>query len=256
MEKTRGLITLAEACELLRKHSVPGYTNRESARVRIVIDNSVPHQKIGKQYFVPAVEIHKLIGSLPVSDAVSEDQALIKFYQTDSTNDYLKATAQGLSRTVAHAKIIYDQFCEAQNDPRIRMALAEKQREKEHASFATRKCIHCGRTSKEAQFDNEAVVSAATGESRSSFVLDEEIRLREFVKHRCSECLFWRSTSPVDAMRAKLQFLAEAQNSPEIEIDLSTTANGEGSAKTANGSESATPGASAEEASPLPTTPR
>jgi hypothetical protein len=254
-------MTLASACELLRQYDVPGYTNRESARVRIVIDKAIPSQRIGKQYFVPAVEVHKLIGARPMApNNPSEDQTLIKFYLDDPTNDYIKAMSLGLSRSLQHAKSVYDTYQEALRDPRVLAAKREKEREAERAAAAAsagKPCASCGRTSEQSQTESAQLVQDVTGDVKSFFDMTEEIRLQEFFGHRCRECLAWRKGAPIEAMRAKLQAFAQVpEKEPKesnVESDLSSTPSPNGGAKTADGIESVSHDADVEEVPSLPT---
>lgn len=249
-------MTLASACELLRQYEVPGYTNRESARVRIVVDKAIPFKMIGKQYFVPAVEVHKLIGARPQTNEQSEDQALLKFYQEDPTHDPVKATVLGVARTLLHAKVIFEAYQESLRDPRVLAAKREKEREAERAAAAAsagKPCASCGRTNEQARDESAQLVQEVTGEVKGFFDMVEEIRLQEFFAHRCRECLAWQKGSPIEAMRAKLQAFAQVPQKSEGERDLSATPGPSGDAKTAHGIEGANLGAGTEEVSPLPT---
>ena len=247
-------MTLRQAGELLQKHGVPGYSCLESIRKRIVVNNAIPHEKVGKYYFVQAAGVHKLIGEQPQLTAPTEDQALLKFYQEDPENDFVKATVLGIARSIQHARFVYEIHQDYMRSPKIRATQIERAREAELLAASTRKCSACARTIDEARSDGESVVSAVAGEQRGSFALDEEIKLKEFVKHRCPECFFWRTSAPVEAMRAKILAPDEADADQPDEKDFSPTAPSEASAKTADGSKSATPSAGAEEAPPLPTT--
>jgi hypothetical protein len=256
----QGLMTLASACELLRQYEVPGYTNRESARVRIVVDKAIPFQMIGKQYFVPAVEVHKLIGARPLATATSEDQALLKFYLDDPANNYIKAVALGLARSLQHAKSVYDTYQESLRDPRVLAAEHEKKREAERAAAAAsagKPCASCGRTNEQSQTESAQLVQDVTGDVKGFFDMTEEIRLQEFFGHRCRECLAWRKGAPIEAMRAKLQAFAQVpEKEPKesnVESDLSSTPSPNGGAKTADGIESVSHDADVEEVPSLPT---
>lgn len=267
-----GWMSLASACELFRKHNVPGYGNRESARKRIVIDKTMPIQRFGKQYFVPIAEVHKLTGSQPVVLDKSEDQALLEFYQTDPSNDYIKATTLGLSRTLSHAKYIFDSYQVALTDPRIRQAVAEKKQaeerkrlEEERVAAPTRKCEECDRTPSESRTDSAEIVYALTGVRKPFFDVSTEFVVLEFISHRCSKCLAWRKTAPIAAMRAKIEQLEHdvistgpADEAPtEVASIFSSNSSGSRagpSGRTSDGSMSADGGAGAEEALPLPTT--
>lgn len=246
-------MTFSAACELLRKHNVPGYSSREAARVRIIVDGTVPHQKIGRQYYVPASEIHKLVGEQPTIDAPSEDQALLKFYQDDPANDCVKATVLGLSRSLQHAKFIYDTYQEALHDPRVLAAKREKEREAAATASASKPCASCGRMNEQSRAESAQLVQSVTGDVKSFFDMTEEIRLQEFFEHRCRECLAWRKGAPIEAMRAKLQAFAQVPKKSDDEGDLSSTPGPNGGAKTADGIESVNRDADVEEVPPLPT---
>lgn len=250
-------MTLAAASELLRQYEVPGYTNRESARIRIVVDKAIPYQMIGKQYFVPATEVHKLIGARPMApDNPSEDQKLLKFYLDDPLNNYIKAVALGLARSLQHAKFIYDTYQESLRDPRVLAAEHEKRREAERAAAAAsagKPCASCGRANEQSQAESAQLVQSVTGDVKSFFDMTEEIRLQEFSGHRCRECLAWRKDAPIEAMRAKLQAFTQVPKKSDDEGDLSSTPGPNGGAKTADGIESVSHDADAEEVLSPPT---
>ena len=256
-----GLMSFTAAFELLRKHNVPGFGSREAARQRIVVDNLMTIQRIGRQYYVPSSEVHRLVGAQPVVLSDTEDQVLLKFYQEDPANDYIKATSLRLSKTLAHAKFIYDSYQEALTDPRVRQAQAEKKREEERkkleeerAAAPTRKCTGCGRTDTESRAESASVVFAATGVNKPFFDMAVGFALQEFAAHRCPECLGWQKNAPALAMRAKIEQLEEAAATPRnISSNSSGSPEGAGG-RTSDGSVSANSGAGAEEAPPLPTT--
>ena len=249
-------MTLASAYELLRQYEVPGYTNRESARVRIVVDKAIPYQMIGKQYFVSAAEIHKLIGARPMATATSEDQALLKFYLDDPANNYIKATALGFARSIQHAKAVYDTYQESLRDPRVLAAEHERKREAERTAAAAevgKPCTSCERPSEQARAESAQLVQAVTGDVKEFFDMAEEIQLQEFFAHRCRDCLSWRKGAPLQAMRDKLRALAQVPEKSENEPALSSTPVAVGSDKTADGIVSVKPGAGVEEIPHSPT---
>ncbi len=201
------MVPLSYACDLLGRHGVPGYTNRESVRLRVMVDKALPSEKVGSRCFVSLRAVHALIGIQPIAENTpSEDQRLIKHYQEDASHDYVSAVSAGLCRSLTHAKRIYFDFLEAKINPVRTAAEAAKARAAASAAAMSKQCTGCKRAYGVAVEDNRRITSAI-GDGEVIGILEDQSLWHFFGRHFCRPCWAWLADSPVQAMREHLATL-------------------------------------------------
>lgn len=235
-------IPMEQATVLLMAARVPGYTNRKSCRDRIIEDKTLPCKFTGHRYWVSLSAAQRLIAERsPVTPATmtmmrptvatapgqaieipeSEDQKLIKHFMAKSTHDHITAVAAGLTRTLAYAKRIYDEFSRSKSAEAMRQDAAKIELEARSGTAASQEalpeltCPACERTAAVSRSESDEIVKAVT-EGRTSFSYEESAALGNFIQsHKCTECLGWRKDAPIEAMKSALgRAPIHAQESP------------------------------------------
>jgi hypothetical protein len=212
------MIPFAEAHRLL-KH-LPGYFTRTSARTRIIEENQIPYEKVGKkgEIWVLGPAVHDKIGTIPAHFTVeTEDQRLIKHFKEKETNNYISAMETGLASTLTHAKRIYEEYLIGKDDPRVLIAKA-KEAHNERLAKQELGCTECVRTYQGARDDSKRITREVTGD-RDIFTLAEEYALIELQEFRCPKCRQWRIPVPLDRMRECLRAIrAPATSTSEANV--------------------------------------
>jgi len=201
------MIPFAEAFRLL--NHLPGYFTRTSARRRIIEENELPYEKVGKkgEIWVLGPAVHDKIGTIPTSFTIeTEDQRLIKHFKEKETNNYISAMEAGLASKLIHAKRVYDEYMLGKTDPRV---LAAKAKETHNERLANQElsCPECIRTYQGSREDSKRVAREVTGD-RDIFTLAEEYALVELQEFRCPRCRQWRIPVPIQRMRECLRAMS------------------------------------------------
>lgn len=201
------MIPFAEAFRLL--NHLPGYFTRSSARRRILEENELPHEKVGKkgEIWVLGPAVHDKIGTIPTNFTIeTEDQRLIKHFQEKETNNYITAMEAGLASKLIHAKHVYDEYLLGKKDPRV---LAAKAKETHNERIANQElsCPECIRTYQGSREDSKRIAREVTGD-RDIFTLREEYALIELQEYRCPKCRQWRIPVPIERMRECLHAMS------------------------------------------------
>lgn len=213
-------ITLEQATAMLMCARVPGYTNRESVRTRILYyDHLIPFEKVGNRWWVSMSATRQLIAERstdprlanaatpPLASAgaseASEDQLLIRHFLSDPKNDYISAIAAGLCRTLIHSKKVYEEFLESKTGTEFKNQAdtSAGANGATDTSTAERACPACNRTPSASRAESEGVVHRVTG-NREAFSYEEAAKLVKLASQfKCSECLGWHKDSPIQELQ-------------------------------------------------------
>jgi hypothetical protein len=198
-------VPFERALRLLQDAKIPGLMSREPLRKAFHAKRLPGFIGEKRKIYFDRGPLFEILGGVPVGDAVSVDQALVRHFEASEFNNPISAVMAGIASNLEKARQVFEDWLSARSDPRIAARIQAKKQTQQRTGLPNsphpEECWTCHRPLTKAAEEDATINLAVMGHVEQPSMLESAV-LERFGDKKCTDCWNWFADAPVNEMRA------------------------------------------------------